>query len=127
MLILKSAQALMERGAALPHLREQLAEIPCSRPDIPSLTCRYRSACAVSTMLANANGSRHQIIVRAGVNDDERGSVRSYHVNDGRTTPVSTSVDSIGGEIDAVSDGSPQLWDVIEDGRRRRVLGPGRP
>jgi hypothetical protein len=78
-------------------------------------------------MLANANGSRHQIIVPAGVNDDERGSVRSYHVNDGRTTPVSTSVDSIGGEIDVVSDGSPQLWDVIEHGRRRRALGPGRP
>ena len=66
-------------------------------------------------MLANANGSRHQIIVRSGVNDDERGSVGSYHANDGRITPVSTSVDPISGEIDAVSDGSPQLWDVIED------------
>ena len=125
-LILKSAQALMERGAVLPPLWERLAEIPCSRPDTPSVTCRYKSACAVPTMLANANGSRHQIIVHAGVNDDERGSVRSYYVNDGRTTPVSTSVDSIGGEIDAVSDGSPQLRDIIKDGRRRRALGHAR-
>jgi len=77
-------------------------------------------------MLANADSSRHQIIAHAGANDDERGSAWSHYVNDGRTTPVSTSVDSIGGEIDAVSDGSPQLRDIIKDGRRRRALGHAR-
>ncbi len=35
---------------------------------------------------------------------------------------MSTSVDPIGGQIDPVSDGSPQLWDVIED-----VRAPGCP
>ena len=69
-LLLKSARNLPKpysRGCCSRAPGEQLAEIPCSRPDTPDLTCRYRSACAVSKMLANAHNSRHQVIVRAGV------------------------------------------------------------
>lgn len=64
-LILKSARNLPENlsspigeGRCSAPLREQLADVPWSRPNTPGLTCKYGSACAVSTMLAKADRNR---------------------------------------------------------------------
>src|ERR1700737_3365505 len=46
------------------------------------------------------------------------GSFKSYQLSEGRTTPVSVRVsptEKIGGEIDALFDGSRELPGVIED------------